>query len=204
MSFLDPQLVNFQAEPKLSGKLPHLPRDGRWTRCLRAPPSCPPGCPLQQGGPSLPPGDDAIFQACGLAPKPAALVAAGRGSGGAWRRERCDQKAAQGGCKKKTGKWELNSRSLHEPTQKAQAQDPNCCGSTGHTQQGETSLGLLYCEKISHKRGNKSKGTGATDRALHPWPDLTYKCKQLLLIHSECTLKISDTVFHRTVAIAAG
>lgn len=30
------------------------------------------------------------------------------------------------------------------------------------------SLGLLYCEKISHKRGNKSKGTGATDRALHP------------------------------------
>ena len=29
VSFLDPQLVNFQAEPKLSGKLPHLPRDGR-------------------------------------------------------------------------------------------------------------------------------------------------------------------------------
>lgn len=51
------------------------------------------------------------------------------------------------------------------------------------TPSGETRLPSVR-KKTSHKMGNKSKGTGTTDRALHPRPDLTYKRKQLLLIHS--------------------
>lgn len=74
------------------------------------------GAPCTTGDPAYLPGDDAVFQACGLTPKPAALVAAGRGGRGAWRWERCDQRLLREAAGRLES--ELNSSSLREPTRK--------------------------------------------------------------------------------------
>lgn len=52
--------------------------------------------------------------------------------------------------------------------------------------------------KYPIKRETSQKEQGPqTEPCIHNL-DLTYKCKQLLLIHSEYKLQISDTVFHRS------